>query len=132
MKKVLLDTNVYTRFLAGEPLIIDELAAPDVIFFSVIVMGELFAGFKHGSKEKENRKNLETFLAKPIVEVVNISQETAEIYGQLFATLYKAGTPIPTNDMWVAAQAIETGAKLLSFDSHFSKVPGIRIWNRET
>lgn len=128
MTKILLDTNAYTRFLAGEEMIIDEIATADVIFFSVVVLGELSAGFKLGSKEKENRKNLETFLGKVAVEVVNVSQETAEIYGQIYTTLKKAGTPIPTNDIWIAAQAIEAGAKLISFDTHFSKIPAVRIW----
>lgn len=128
MTKILLDTNAYTRFLAGEEMLIDEIATADVIFFSVIVLGELSAGFKLGSKEKENRKNLETFLGKVAVEVVNVSQETAEIYGQIYTALKKAGTPIPTNDIWIAAQAIEAGAKLISFDTHFSKIPAVRIW----
>lgn len=128
MKKILLDTNAYTRFLAGEDMVIDEIATADVILFSVIVFGELSAGFKHGSKEKENRKNLEIFLAKPAVEVVNVSQETAEIYGQIYAALKIAGTPVPANDIWIAAQAIETGAKLISFDTHFLMIPGIRVW----
>lgn len=128
MKKILLDTNAYTQFLAGEDTIIDEIVTADVIFFSVIVLAELFSGFKLGSKEEENRKNLEIFLAKPLIEIINISQETAEIYGQIYAALKKAGTPVPINDVWIAAQAIETGAKLISFDRHFSKIPGIRIW----
>lgn len=129
MKKILLDTNAYTRFLAGEHTIIDEIATADVIFLSVIVLGELFAGFKYGSKEKENRKNLEIFLVKPLTELINVSKETAEIYAQIYTFLKKAGTPIPTNDVWIAAHTIETGAKLITYDGHFSKIPGIRVWD---
>lgn len=130
MKKILLDTNAYTRFLVGEQMIIDEIATADVIFLSVTSLGELFAGFKYGSKEKENRKNLEIFLAKPLIEVINVSKETAEVYAQIYTALKKAGTPVPTNDVWIAAHSIETGAKLITFDAHFSKIPGIRIWDR--
>lgn len=129
MKKILLDTNAYTRFLAGEHTIIDAITTADVIFLSVIILGELFAGFKYGSKEKENRKNLEIFLAKPLTEVINLSKETAEIYAQIYTALKKAGTLIPTNDVWIAAHTIETGAKLITYDGHFSKIPGIRIWD---
>lgn len=132
MNKILLDTNAYTQLLIGEHTIIDVVASADTIFLSVTSLGELFAGFKYGSKEKENIKNLEIFLANPLIEVVNVSKETAEIYAQIYTVLKKAGTLIPTNDMWIAAHAIETGSKLITLDSHFSKIPGIRIWDNLT
>ncbi len=67
---------------------------------------------------------LSAFLQKPTVRVLELSVETAEIYGQIKDTLRRAGTPIPIHDVWLSAQAIETGAVLVSFDSHFSKVAG--------
>lgn len=68
------------------------------------------------------------FLSKPTVRTLELSIETADIYGQIKDGLRKAGTPIPINDVWLSAQAVENGAVLVTFDSHFTKVPGVRLW----
>ena len=89
---------------------------------SIIVLGELFAGFRGGTRMKENRARLAGFLAKPTVRTLELSTETAEVYGQIKDALKKAGTPIPINDVWLSAQAIETGSVLITFDNHFGNV----------
>lgn len=132
MKKIVLDTNGYTAFLAGDPKILDALATAEIVFLSVFVLGELFAGFKGGSREAANRELLERFLKKPTVQVLNATAETASVFGQLKAALKKAGTPLPINDVWIAAHAVETGAILVSYDSHFEKIIGLKIWQPHT
>ena len=78
---------------------------------SVVVLGELFSGFKGGSKETRNRKELEQFLDSPRVHVIQLDEETAEIYATVYWNLKKKGNPVPTNDLWVAASAMRYGLK---------------------
>lgn len=126
--KALLDTNGLSALWRGDERVLDALDQADNVFISIIVIGELHAGFRGGTRSRENRMRLSAFLEKPTVRVLELSVETAEIYGQIKDTLRRAGTPIPINDVWLSAQAIETGAVLVSFDSHFSKVAGVRLW----
>ena len=129
MTKVLLDTNAYVRFLAGDTKVLDRLAAAGTVYMSVFVLGELEAGFRAGAKRAENRRILDRFLGKPSVAVLDASRETAEIFGMVKDTLRKSGQPIPTNDVWIAAHAIETGSLLVTYDAHFRAVPGLRLWD---
>src|SRR3989344_6331845 len=128
MKKVLLDTSGYSRLLKGDKLVRTEIEASSAIYFSVIVIGELLAAFKNGAHEIKNKNILEKFIQRPQVIIVHVTQETADIYAQVVHILKKQGTPIPINDVWIAAHVIETGAKLITHDGHFSKIPGLRIW----
>ena len=128
MKKIVLDTNCYTAFLAGDAKVLAALASAEIVFLSIFVLGELFAGFKGGSKESANRELLMRFLKKPSVQVLNATAETAAVFGQIKAALKKAGTPLPINDVWIAAHAVETGATLVTYDSHFEKIIGLKIW----
>ena len=130
MKKVILDTNGYTKLLLGEKSVLETLAQAERVFMPTIVLGELFAGFRGGSKEAKNKKILEQFLAKPMVEIVPIGKETAEIFGQIKYHLQKNGTPVPINDIWIACCAIEVGAVIITFDSHFLKIPQVRVWGK--
>ena len=94
-----------------------------------VVLGELWAGFLLGKQRRANEAELEAFLSNPVVEEVPIDAGVARLYAEILAALRKAGTPIPTNDIWVAAQAMETGAELLSFDRHYDAVDGL-AWRR--
>jgi len=127
MKKILPDTNAMTRLFDGDERILSALAGAETVFLSVFVLGELYAGFKAGHKEKQNRDVIRRFLDK--ATVLDATHETAEVYAQVKSALKKAGRPIPINDVWIAAQALETGAVLLTHDSHFQAVPGLRIWD---
>jgi tRNA(fMet)-specific endonuclease VapC len=129
MKKVLLDTNAYVRFLRGDEKVMGYLAQADTVHMSVFVLGELFAGFKSGSKEKSNNRLLEKFLLKPTVSVLEATMETADIFGFIMASLRKSGTPIPINDVWIAAHCLETGSILITYDDHFAQIPGLRLWD---
>ena len=128
MKKVLLDTNAYTALRRGDEAVLDVLGRAEKVFMSAIVLGELHAGFKGGSKEAINRKELDEFSSRPTVRILHVTQDTAEIFGSIKHHLKTAGTPIPINDVWIAAHATESGAYVVTYDEHFSAVPGLLIW----
>jgi tRNA(fMet)-specific endonuclease VapC len=128
VNKVLLDTNAYTSLLRGDQAVLEALGRAGVVFMSVFVMGELYGGFKGGDRELENRAQLDDFLRRPTVRVLTATQETADIFGAIKHRLRKAGTPIPINDVWIAAHATESGSHLMSYDAHFAGVPGLLLW----
>ena len=97
------------------------------IIFSSVVAGELLSGFRRGNRYDTNNKELREFLDYPMVRLVTVNLTTAERYGLIYASLRKNGTPIPTNDMWVAAHTLETGAELVTFDRHFECVENLAL-----
>jgi tRNA(fMet)-specific endonuclease VapC len=129
MNKIILDTNCYAAYLAGDREVLQILIEAKVTFMSIFVLGELYAGFKGGTREKENNTILGTFLKKPSVITLNASVETAELFGMVKNTLKLAGRPIPINDVWIAAHALEYGAVLVTRDQHFLNIPGLRLWD---
>jgi tRNA(fMet)-specific endonuclease VapC len=129
MKKVLLDTNAFISYLAGDENVLASLARADMVYMSVFVFGELYAGFKASGKARENKRILERFLDKPRVRVLEASRETAEVFGEIKDSLRRKGRPIPINDIWIAAHAVEAGAVLITYDAHVGAVPGLRIWD---
>lgn len=128
MNKILLDTNCYTTFLAGDHKVLQALTEAQTTFMSIFVLGELYAGFKGGTREKENRDILGKFLKKPSVNTLNASIETAQLFGIIKDILKQAGRPMPINDVWIAAHALESGAVLVTYDKHFQNIPGLRLW----
>ena len=127
--RVMLDTNAYSGFKRGRAEIVETITLADEILLPVVVLGELRAGFRAGSREKVNLLELEEFLASPRVTIQTIREETSIFYAEIFTSLRAEGKPIPTNDLWIAASVLETGSILLSGDTHFDQVPGlIRRW----
>jgi tRNA(fMet)-specific endonuclease VapC len=129
MKKIVLDTNAFSAFFAGSHEVLGVLSEAEQVFMSTIVLGELYAGFRGGSREGENTGNLESFLKRGTVRTLVVSRETAEIFGTVKYQLKSQGTPIPLNDVWIAAHTIETGSQLVTYDRHFSRVAGLRVWS---
>jgi tRNA(fMet)-specific endonuclease VapC len=129
MNKILLDTNTYTSYLRGDETVLKALLQTDVIYMSVFVIAELYFGFKGGSKEIENKDLLRKFLRKPSVEIIEATTETADVFTNIKHTFKKSGNPIPLNDVWIAAHAVETGSVLVTYDHHFKKIPGLRLWD---
>ncbi len=123
----MLDTSAYSHFRAGHEEALDTIAGADVVQIPATVLGELYGGFEMGRREHENRQALSEFLAEPFVSVLPTSPEIAEQYGHIYAALRRAGTPVPVNDMWIAAATIDCGGRLLTFDSDFRLVPGLRV-----
>lgn len=127
MKRLLIDTNVYTTFKHKDTEVLGVLRGADAILVSVTVIGELLCGFKCGSKETKNRRELELFLDSPRVQVVDADEATAEFYAEIYRNLRDAGRPLPTNDMWIAAAAMQHGAAVCTLDSHFGDIDGLML-----
>ncbi|GAB6905580.1 Ribonuclease VapC [Desulfosarcina cetonica] len=125
MKNVLIDTNIYSLAMKGDEKVVAELRKIDCIGFSAISIGELFSGFKGGRRESKNRQELDIFLDSPRVRVHTIDEETADFYAAIVNDLKMAGTPIPTNDVWIAASVFQHGYKIYSMDRHFQLIPGL-------
>jgi tRNA(fMet)-specific endonuclease VapC len=125
MKKVLIDTNIYSLAMRGNAEVVAALRKIDLIGFSAISIGELFSGFKGGNRESRNKEELNIFLDSPRVALHPIDEGTAEFYASSLHDLREAGTPIPTNDIWIAAVAFQHGYKIFSRDNHFNLVPGL-------
>jgi tRNA(fMet)-specific endonuclease VapC len=125
MKKVLIDTNIYSFAMMGDVNVVNALKRIDVIGFSAISIGELFSGFIGGKREARNREELNLFLDSPRVLVHPIDEGTADFYASILNNLKMAGTPIPTNDIWIAALAFQYGYQLFSKDDRFSLIPGL-------
>ncbi len=123
--RVCLDTNAYAALLGGDQGIAAELARAEVVILSPVVIGELLDGFAGGTRESENREILERFRAKPRTVSVPITAETAEWFASVKRQLRRKGRPIPINDVWIAASAMEHGARLLSLDRHFDDIDGL-------
>jgi predicted nucleic acid-binding protein len=125
MKRVLLDTSAYSNLMRGNKIISELLDEANEVFLCAIVFGELLAGFKRGSKEKDNKAVLSDFLSVTNVGFLYVDDSTAERYAIILDYLKKGGTPIPTNDIWIAAIAMQHGLVLLTSDQHFSSLPHI-------
>lgn len=123
--KVLLDTNAYVALRRGDDAVAAAVRAAEKVVFSVIVAGELLHGFRNGTRAQDNTRELARFIEQPSVLFVPVGWDTADRFGRIATALRKKGTPIPTNDVWIAAHAMETGAELLSFDRHFGHVDGL-------
>jgi tRNA(fMet)-specific endonuclease VapC len=130
MRPILLDTNAYTAFMLGAAEVIEVIAHADRLFLTPIVLGELLGGFAAGTREPKNRAELARFLDSPRVEVLGVTAQTADSYALVYAGLRRKGQPIPTNDLWIAASALEHGAALLTRDAHFSHIDGLRSGQR--
>ena len=126
MRPILVDTNAYTAFMRGDATVADVLAHAERIFISSVVVGELLGGFAAGSREARNRAELARFLDSPRVDVLPVIAQTADSYALVYAGLRRKGQHIPTNDLWIAASAMEHGAALLTSDAHFAQVDGLR------
>lgn len=130
MRPILVDTNAYTALMLGEPEVVEVLAHAERLLLNSVVLGELLGGFAAGTREAGNRAGLSRFLDSPRVEVLPITALTADSYALVYAGLRRKGRPIPTNDLWIAASALEHGAALLTRDNHFSQIDGLRVGRR--
>lgn len=123
----MLDTSAYSAFKRGHGGVVSALRRPRSVLLPSVVIGELLAGFARGSRRERNERDLAAFLARTRVEEVPVTHETAERYAAIHSSLRAAGTPIPTNDVWIAASAMEHGALLLTLDGDFESVPQILV-----
>ncbi len=123
----MVDTSAYAGLMRGHSGVVSALGRATVALVPSIVLGELHGGFVLGSRRAANEQALSEFLAEPFVRVAPVTQEVALRYGELWASLRRAGTPLPINDVWIAAVALDAGATVLSFDTDFERVPGLAL-----
>ena len=105
----------------------DVLGAYDRIVLTPTVVGEFRAGSTDTRLGRANLRALEEFMATPSVEEIDLDSATGATYARVFRALKTAGTPIPTNDVWIAAAAIQSGCPLLTKDAHFGLVPSLAL-----
>lgn len=124
--KIALDANAYSDWKRGLCWI-EEISTADEVHVSATVIGELCYGFACGSRELTNVAGLEEFLAEPAVVVNGVTDSTARHYAALKKFLRFQGTPLPENDIWIAASCMEHGTLLLTRDRHFETLPQLRV-----
>jgi len=120
--RIVLDTSAYSHFRGNHHDVVSRIAAADVVYLPTIVLGELEAAFRLGRRTADNRARLEEFLHEDFVNVLPVTGDVARRYGELFVELRSAGTPIPVNDIWIAAATIDAGAELVTFDTDFQRI----------
>lgn len=125
MSGVLLDTSAYSGFKRGNPEIKSALQTAESVALSAVAVGELLAGFHKGAQRRKNEEEFAAFLDSPRVSVLPVDEDTAERYAVILDALRQAGTPIPTNDIWIAACAMQYGLTVLTTDAHFLRVPQV-------
>lgn len=123
--KILLDTSAYVAFKQNRDEVVGIILKAETILFSPIVLGELMFGFRNGKKFKENMDDLDKFLRHEVVKLITIAEITADHHSRIANQLKLQGNPIPTNDIWIAAQTMEHGAELITSDRHFEKINGL-------
>ncbi len=129
--KVLLDTSAYSALQRGDRRILTVMQRSTTVAVPVVALGELHSGFRAGTRRTENEELLTRFLGKSSVRIVNVTEETALRYAEVDVYLRKKGRPIPRNDVWIAALAIEHGMHLLTLDVHFQEIPLLLIEPQE-
>ncbi len=127
MTALCIDTNVYSAYRKGVNEIVDIFKAASHVWIPAIVLGELRFGFVNGNRNASNELLLEQFLESPTVSVAVAGAPTSREYAFLSHQLRVRGAPIPTNDIWIAASAMELDCPVLTFATHFKRIEGLRV-----
>src|SRR3954454_775625 len=122
MSAYCLDTSAYSNFRRGNGQLASVIDRADWIGIPTVTMGELRTGFLLGARRERNESELDEFLSNPVVEVLMVDAEASRHYAEIVADLRRAGTPLPTNDIWIAATAARHGAAVLTCDKHFESI----------
>lgn len=125
--RLCLDTSAYSHFKRGDPAPAEELRTASRVGVPVIVLGELRAGFRQGSRARQNERDLRKFLSQAVVEVLDVDDEASSHFADLVTDLRRRGTPLPTNDVWIAAVALREGMTVLTYGAHFEALPQISV-----
>ncbi len=125
--RLALDTNTYCDLVSGDAGIAEAAETAEEVFLPFVVVGELRAGFAVGRRAAENERILRRFLHKDGVHVLFADDQTTHHYAALFRQLRGQGTPIPTNDLWIAALVLQHDLTLCSRDEHFARLPQITL-----
>jgi tRNA(fMet)-specific endonuclease VapC len=127
MTRVILDTSAYSAFMRGHPGVKRILQQVDEIYLNPVILGELFSGFFRGKHRRKNEAELERFRSSPRVRMLDLDEETAVRYAVILNSLRDAGTPIPTNDIWISASAMQHGLRIVTADTHYDKVAQVLV-----
>ena len=119
MSRICVDTSAYSHFMRGENSAVAAISAAKWIGIPVVVLGELRTGFLLGDHAAKNETELDKFLEHPLVRILEIDQAASRIYAEIVVALRRSGTPLPTNDIWIASLAAREGATVLTYDQHF-------------
>ena len=122
LSRYVLDTSAYSHYRRAVPAVVELVDAADWIGMPSVVLGELWSGFRQGRRGAENEQTLQRFLASPVVEEVVIDRHVARAYAEIVVALREVGTPLPYNDVWIAACAATSGASVLTYDQHFRHI----------
>jgi len=122
MSRYCLDTSAYSHFRRGEASVVEVLDQAEWVGVPAVTLGELRTGFLLGGHRERNEAELTAFLASPVVRVLGVDEEVSRHYAEIVADLRRAGTPLPTNDLWIAATAARSGALVVTFDAHFARI----------
>jgi predicted nucleic acid-binding protein len=122
---LLLDTSAYAAHLRDHPVVKDTIRRATEVCLSVISIGELRAGFLRGTHRRRNEELLRRFLSSPRARTLAVDDETAERYAVIFDYLRRQGTPVPINDVWIAAAAAQHGLRIITLDAHFLRMPQV-------
>jgi tRNA(fMet)-specific endonuclease VapC len=123
---VAIDTNAYSGFRRGNADLVEAFSRVPRLIVPLVVIAELLAGFAGGKKAERNRTELASFLASPRVSLALPDRHTAEGYAAVYQQLRRDGRPIPTNDIWVAAAALQASVPLITLDAHYRFVTNLR------
>ena len=123
--RVALDTNRITDLFRGDLELAEQLSTAEEVWIPLFALGEIKAGFQGGTQQRRNESLLNRLLAKPTVDVLLPGRETAEQYARIFVQLRRAGTPVPDNDLWIAALVLEHDLVLITRDRHFERIPQV-------
>ena len=123
--KCLLDTNIVIALFANDSALVNEIAKTQDIFIPAIVVGELFYGANKSGRPQENSQRIDEFVSDNVI--LHCDAKTARLYGEIKSKLQKKGLPIPENDIWIAAIAVQHNLTLISRDKHFKEVDGLSL-----
>ena len=127
MSRILVDTSAYSEHLRDHPEVKAAIQRASEIGLSVVSIGELRAGFLKGGRTRRNEELLRSFLASPRARAIPVNEETASRYAAIRDYLRRQGTPVPVNDVWIAATAAQHGLRLLTLDAHFLQIPQVIV-----
>jgi len=122
MTRLVLDTSAYSHFRRGAEAAASLITSASWIGMTATVLGELHAGFGAGKRRAHNENDLAAFLSEPVVHQLDVDSEAAQIYAEIIIALRAAGTPVPTNDVWIAAVAAREGVHVVTYDAHFGLI----------
>jgi tRNA(fMet)-specific endonuclease VapC len=111
--------------LKGETVIAHNIDKAESIFLPIIVVGELHYGVFSSSQVEKNTADIKKIISR--YQLLSINEETTRIYGVIKAALHKKGRPIPENDIWIAAIAIQYDLSLVTRDNHFKEIEGLSL-----